>query len=81
LDEIFVRFFPTTTVAELFIRGLHIGKYPYPLRGGFQPMSFGGKNKKMGREKSRNIKENGRKGKENKKMGSKKVKLIEIGFN
>ncbi len=45
-----------------------------PRGGGYQPMSFGGKNMKRRREKGENVKEKGRKGKEKGKRGKKKGK-------
>jgi hypothetical protein len=40
----------------------------------FQPMSFGGKNMKMGREKEGNIKKKGERRKKNEQMKNKKRK-------
>jgi hypothetical protein len=62
----------------LSIPGVYILENTLPPRGGknYQPMSFGGKNMKMGREKGgkckRKGKEKGRKWKENEKRGSKR---------
>jgi hypothetical protein len=41
-------------------RKLYIGKYPPSPPGGYQPMSFGGKNMKRRREKGENVIEKGR---------------------
>jgi hypothetical protein len=49
----------------LFFRGLYIGKSP-PL-GGYQLMSFGGKNMKRGREKSVPVQCNTKEGRKRKK--------------
>ncbi len=67
--------------ATLLVTGAYILENTPPWGGGYQPMSFGGKNMKSRREKGENVKEKGRKGnekgrkgKENEKRGSKKVK-------
>jgi hypothetical protein len=52
----------------------NIGKHP-SLGGGYQPMSFGGKNMEKGREKGGNVKEKERKGKDKRR----KKKTIENG--
>jgi hypothetical protein len=60
---------------SIISRGLYHGKYPRGREGGeYQPMSFGRKNMKRGREKGGKCKRKGRKGKENEKRGSKRVK-------
>jgi hypothetical protein len=72
----------------LSAKGLHNWNIPTPQGDGYQPMSFGGKNMKSGREKEgkckrkrkkgeekgRKGKEKGRKRKEKDKWGSKRVK-------
>jgi hypothetical protein len=46
------------------LRGLNIGKYPFPWGGRkkYQPMSFGGKNMKRPREKGGKCRKNRKKG-------------------
>ncbi len=59
-------------IEEYHIRqGSIYWKIPHTLGGGgkYQPMSFGGKNMKSGREKRKNVKEKGRKGKEKGRRG------------
>ncbi len=47
---------------------------PPPGGGKYQPISFGGKNMKRGREKRENVKEKGRKGKEKGRKGKENEK-------
>jgi hypothetical protein len=57
---------------SLGCRGLYIGKYPPPLGGEYQLMSFGGKNMKMGREKGGKCKRKRKKGERKMKQGERK---------
>jgi hypothetical protein len=65
---------PSQNTSSQVGRGLYIGKYPFPREGKYQPMSFGGKNMKSGREKGGKCKRKRKKAERKWKKGERKSK-------